>query len=71
MGGHLEILYGFRRYGLKGGRKFRGDGRCARRRVALDAWLAIRGADPGPILAPVSKGGRVHTGEGGLTYRAA
>ena len=28
-GGHLEILYGFRRYGLRGGWKFCGDGRGA------------------------------------------
>ena len=31
---------------------------------ALDAWLAIRGPDDGPILAPVNKGGAVDVGVG-------
>jgi len=28
-------------------------------RAALDAWLAVRGNEPGPLLHPVNKGGRV------------
>ena len=33
-------------------------------KAALDAWLAVRGAHPGPLLAPVSKAGTVQTGKG-------
>lgn len=33
-------------------------------RAALDAWLAVRGTGPGPLLAPVSKAGIVHAGAG-------
>lgn len=36
--------------------------------AALSAWLAIRGTDPGPILAPVNKGGKVLPG--GMSLRA-
>ena len=32
--------------------------------AALDAWLAIRGEDAGPLLAPVSKAGTVQAGKG-------
>ena len=28
-------------------------------RAALDYWLKFRGADPGPLLVPVSKSGTV------------
>jgi site-specific recombinase XerD len=28
-------------------------------RSALDAWLAVRGSEPGPLLLPVAKGGRI------------
>ncbi|MYF09298.1 MAG: tyrosine-type recombinase/integrase, partial [Rhodospirillaceae bacterium] len=31
--------------------------------AAIEAWLAIRGDAPGPILSPVLKGGRVSAGE--------
>ncbi|MDE0698276.1 MAG: tyrosine-type recombinase/integrase [Boseongicola sp.] len=31
-------------------------------KAALDAWLAIRGDGPGPVLCPVSKGGTVDSG---------
>ena len=34
-------------------------------RAALDAWLAVRGRAPGPLLAPVSKAGAVR--RGGIT----
>lgn len=27
---------------------------------ALDAWLAVRGAEPGPLFLPIDKGGRIH-----------
>ena len=30
---------------------------------ALDAWLAVRGTAPGPLLAPVSKSGAVQAGD--------
>ena len=33
-------------------------------KAALDAWLAVRGAHPGPLLAPVSKAGTVQAGKG-------
>lgn len=44
----------------------RGKGRKARTvyatnggRTALDAWIAVRGDDEGPLLCPVNKGGRI------------
>ena len=33
-------------------------------KAALDAWLAVRGGGPGPLLAPVSKAGTVQAGKG-------
>ena len=27
---------------------------------ALEAWLAVRGAEPGPLFHPIDKGGRIH-----------
>ena len=38
-------------------------------RAALDAWLAVRGADPGPILAPISQTGMVRA-DAGMTPHA-
>ena len=32
--------------------------------AALAAWLAVRGDSPGPLLAPVTKGGTVQAGKG-------
>ena len=32
--------------------------------AALNAWLAVRGSDSGPLLAPVAKGGKVLAGSG-------
>lgn len=44
-----------------------GKGRKVRRvhldgggRRAVDAWLRVRGAEPGPLLSPIQKGGRIH-----------
>jgi integrase len=28
-------------------------------RAAIDAWLAVRGPEPGPLFLPINKGGRV------------
>lgn len=33
-------------------------------RRAMDDWIAVRGTAPGPLLAPVSKGGTVRAGAG-------
>ena len=33
-------------------------------RAAVDAWIAIRGEAPGPLLAPVSKSGTIAAGAG-------
>lgn len=33
-------------------------------KAALDAWIAVRGDAPGPILAPVAKGGAIRAGQG-------
>ena len=38
-------------------------------RRAMDDWIAVRGSAPGPLLAPVSKGGTVRSGAG-LTPQA-
>ena len=42
-------------------------------KAALDAWLAVRGTDASPLLAPVTKGGTVQAGDGmtaqALMYR--
>ena len=39
-------------------------------RSALDAWIAIRGAAPGPMLSPVSKSGTIAAGASMTPHRA-